>query len=354
MADEEPKPETPPADAAGASAEGGAPAEGAAEPERVLNQDEIDILLGFDAKDEKAASNSGILAILDRALSGFEKMPMLEVVFDRLVRMLASSLRNFTSDTVEVSLVSITSLRFEDYLNSIPLPALLTVFRAVEWDNLGILTLDSSQIYSTVDVLLGGRRSARPIRIEGRPYTTIEQDIVRRVSDVVLADLSAAFDPISPVTFQFERLETTPRFATITRPNNPALLVRMRVDMEERGGTIEVLFPHTTLEPIRELLLQLFMGEKFGQDTQWEKHFGKEVRQTEVDLEVVLDEKEISLGDVLQFKVGNTLLLDRGPDDEVTVKCGDVVITTGKAGKMGDNIAISINEPVRRKIREQL
>lgn len=322
-------------------------------PPRVLNQDEIDLLLGFDAKEEGDKS-SGIFAILDKALSGYEKMPMLEVVFDRLVRMMASSLHNFTSDIVEVTLISITSLRFEDYLNSIPLPALLVVFRAVEWENFGILTIDSSQIYSTVDVLLGGRRAARPIRIEGRPYTTIEQDILKRMADLILADLSAAFDPISPVTFQFERLETTPRFATITRPNNPALLVRLRVDMEDRGGSVELLFPHTTLEPIRELLLQIFMGEKFGQDVMWEKHFSKEVRQTEVEVEVVMDEKQISLGDVLQFQVGNTLLLDRSPDDDVMVKCSGVTVTTGKVGKMGDNIAVSINDPVRRKIKEKL
>ncbi|MEI7669346.1 MAG: flagellar motor switch protein FliM [Pseudomonadota bacterium] len=322
-------------------------------PPRVLNQDEIDLLLGFDPKDEKD-KNSGIFAILDKALSGFEKMPMLEVVFDRLVRMLASSLRNFTSETVELNLISISSLRFDDYLNSIPLPALLVVFRAVEWENLAILTVDSSLIYSTVDVLLGGRRSARPIRIEGRPYTTIEQDIVRRMSEIILSDLSTAFDPISPVTFQFERIETTPRFATITRPNNPALLVRLRVDMEDRGGGIEILFPHTTLEPIRELLLQIFMGEKFGQDIMWERHFSKEVRQTEIELEVVLDEKKITLGDVMKFQVGNTLLLERSPDDDVMIRSNGVTITTGKAGRMGDNIAVSISEPIRKKIKEQL
>ena len=341
------------------AADTSAPEEGASEsgkagaaPPRVLTQDEIDLLLGFDAKDEKDNS-SGILAILDKALSGFEKMPMLEVVFDRLVRMLASSLRNYTSETVEVNLVSISSLRFDDYLNSIPLPALLVVFRAVEWENFGILTIDSSLIYSTVDVLLGGRRSARPIRIEGRPYTTIEQDIVKKMAEIILEDLSTSFDPISPVTFQYERLETTPRFATITRPNNPALLVRLRVDMEDRGGGIEILFPHTTLEPIRELLLQMFMGEKFGQDVLWEKHFSKEVRQTEVELQAVLDEKKLLLGEVLQFQVGNTLLLDRSPEDEVMIKCNGVTVTTGKVGKMGDNIAVSISEPIRRKLKEQ-
>jgi len=57
---------------------------------------------------------------------------------------------------------------------------------------------------------------------------------------------------------------------------------------------------------------------------------------------------------VLQFQVGNTLLLDRGPDDDVMVKCGGVTVTTGKAGKMGDNIAVSIAEPIRKKIKETL
>jgi len=62
---------------------------------------------------------------------------MLEVVFDRLVRMLTTSLRNFTSDNVEVSLDAITSTRFGDYLNSVPLPAMLAVFKAEQWDNFG-------------------------------------------------------------------------------------------------------------------------------------------------------------------------------------------------------------------------
>ena len=339
-----------PAATASAPAKAAAPAEEAAA--RVLNQDEIDVLLGFDSKQDKGAGLSGIHAILDKALMAYEKLPMLEVVFDRLVRSLSSSLRNFTSDNVDVSIDSMTSLRFDDYLNSIPLPALIVVFRAIEWENFGLITVDSSQIYSTVDVLLGGRRSTRPIRIEGRPYTTIEQDIVKRMVDIVLSDMGAAFDPLSPVTFQFDRLENNPRFATITRPSNAALLVRLRVDMDDRGGIIEILLPHPTLEPIRDLLLQMFMGEKFGQDSVWEKHLGKEVRHTNVDIEVILDEKTVSLGDIMNFKVGSTVLLNVAPDDQVTLKCGGVPVSTGKIGRVGDHIAVSLNDPIKRKMKE--
>ena len=93
--------------------------------ERILNQDEIDSLLGFDVGDNEAQDKSGIRAIINSALVSYERLPMLEIVFDRLVRLMTTSLRNFTSDNVEVSLDRITSVRFGDYLNSIPLPAIL-------------------------------------------------------------------------------------------------------------------------------------------------------------------------------------------------------------------------------------
>ena len=52
----------------------------------------------------------------------------------------------------------------------------------------------------------------------------------------LLADLSSAFDPIAEVAFHFERLERNPRFAAIARPGNGAVVCKLRVDMDDRGG----------------------------------------------------------------------------------------------------------------------
>ena len=313
---------------------------------RVLNQDEIDSLLGFD-DGSGAGDQSGIQAIINSSMVAYERLPMLEVVFDRLVRMMSTSLRNFTSDNVEVSLDNILSLRFGDYLNSIPLPAMLGVFKAEEWDNYGLLTVDSALIYSIVDVLLGGRRGTAAMRIEGRPYTTIERNLVERMIHVVLGDLSAAFDPLSPVTFRFERLETNPRFATIARHANAAIVAKLRIDMEDRGGRLELLIPYATLEPVRELLLQMFMGEKFGRDSIWENHLANELWQTHVNLLAVLDEQVMSLGDVLNLEVGNRLVLNTSPTSPVEVRCGDVPLFKGMMGRKGDRIAIQVRDRAR-------
>ena len=311
---------------------------------RVLSQNEIDSLLGFGDAGAGSQENSGIMALINSALVNYERLPMLEVVFDRLVRMMSTSLRNFTSDNVEVSLDQITSVRFGDYLNSIPLPAMLTVFKAEEWDNSGLMTIDSAMIYSIVDVLLGGRRGTAAMRIEGRPYTTIERNLVERLVRVVLADMSGAFDPLSPVTFRFDRLETNPRFATIARPANAAVLAKLRVDMEDRGGRIEILIPYATLEPIRELLLQMFMGEKFGRDSIWETHLGNELLVTDMSVRAVLDEVTVPLNEVMNWKPGSRLMLNVKADDLVALRAGDVTLFQGRMGSVNGHIAVRLEE----------
>lgn len=322
-----------------AATETAAPVGGAT---RVLNQDEIDSLLGFDKDGAGEGDSSGIMALVNSALVNYERLPMLEVVFDRLVRMMSTSLRNFTSDNVEVSLDQISSVRFGDYLNSIPLPAMLAVAKAEEWDNYCLMVVDSALIYSIVDVLLGGRRGTAAMRIEGRPYTTIERNLVERMVHVVLSDLSAAFDPLSPVTIRFDRLETNPRFATIARPANAAVLAKLRIDMEDRGGRLELLIPYATLEPVRELLLQMFMGEKFGRDSIWETHLASELWLTDVQISAVLDEITLTLHDVLEWKVGTRILLNASPEDMVELRCGDVSMFEGRMGRKGGHIAVRI------------
>lgn len=319
-------------------------------PARVLNQDEIDSLLGFQDGAGGDGEAEGIRAILDSSMVSYERLPMLEVVFDRLVRMMSTSMRNFTQDNVEVSLDNITSVRFGDYLNSIPLPAILGVYKAEEWDNYGLLTVDSALIYSIVDVLLGGRRGTAAMRIEGRPYTTIERNLVERMVYLVLQDLSAAFDPICSVTYRYERLETNPRFATIARPGNAAVLAKLRVDMEDRGGRLELLLPYATLEPAREVLLQMFMGEKFGRDTIWESHLAGELWSTEVEVRAVLDEVTHNLGEVMDWRVGSQILLNATPDAKVSLRCGNVEMFEGTMGRRGGNIAVRIDERKQREL----
>src|SRR3954452_2102021 len=98
--------------------------------DRILNQEEIDQLVGSSLHEQSASGAGGIRAIVDSGVISYERLPMLEIIFDRMIRLLSTSLRNFFQDNVEVTLDNTASVRFGDSLNSIPLPVQLDVYQA--------------------------------------------------------------------------------------------------------------------------------------------------------------------------------------------------------------------------------
>ncbi len=316
--------------------------------DRILNQDEIDSVLGFSLRELSASGAGGIRAIVDSGVVSYERLPMLEIVFDRMIRLLSTSLRNFFQDNVEVTLDNITSVRFGDYLNAIPLPTLLGVFRADAWEGSGLVTVEQNLAYSTLDLLLGGKRGVSQTRLDGRPFTTIEMQLIRRMTEIILSDLEQSFNPLSPVRFAIDRIESNPRFATITRPANAAILIDLKLDMEGRGGLLQILFPYATIEPIRDLLLQSFMGEKLGRDHVWENHLATEIWQADVEMAAVLHETSLPLRRVMSLQVGDTIVFDAKPTDPILLRCGDWSVSQGRIGRLDDNIAVQVTRPLRR------
>jgi flagellar motor switch protein FliM len=150
------------------------------------------------------------------------------------------------------------------------------------------------------------------------------------------------------VRFNVDRIETNPRFATITRPANAAILIDLKLDMEGRGGLLQILFPYATIEPIRDLLLQSFMGEKLGRDSIWESHLATEIWQADVEIEAVLHQVRLPLKRVLSLEVGDTLMFDARPNELVTLRCGDWTLSQGRVGRVDDKMAVQVVRPLRR------
>ena len=274
---------------------------------------------------------------------------MLEVAIDRLQGLLATTLREFTAGEAEVSLESIGAQRLGDWLGGLKLPAMIPVFRAVEWDGDGLLALDGRLVYSIVEVLLGSRRRAAPMRVESRAFTTIEATLIERLSRLILVDLGRALGPIAQVQCRLERTETDPRLAAIVRPASACVVVRLRVDLGDRGGRLELVLPEATIEPVRPVLAQAFMGEKLGADPIWQHHLAQEVWQAEVDLEAVLEERTGTLAEIMALEVGSVLWLEAHAETLATLRCGQVPILKGQVGRRGDTVVIKIEDPALRR-----
>lgn len=315
---------------------------------KTLSQEEIDRLLNFAAPEGGGAEMSAIQRLVSSTTVNKDRLPMLDVVFDRMVRLLNTSLRQFASTNVEASLSKIEWLRYTDFQDAIELPALIGVARAEPWDNQMLVTIDSALIYCMMDVLLGGRRS-RPGRIDGRAYTSIERKMTERMMKVVLQDLGQSFDPLAQVDFVFDRLEVNPQFATITRATNAIIRVRIAVEVERRTGHIDIVIPYATLEPVRGKLVQMFMGEKFGHDTVWENHLKNELMRSKLELVAVLAETKVPLGEVLAWQKGQSLKLRINPDSTILVFSKTIPLFAGHMGQRNDNIAVKIDTDLDTK-----
>jgi len=309
-----------------------------------LDQAGIDALFG-DVGAAPMRPRVGLKAVIESDVIAYDRLPMLEVVFDRMIRTFATSMRNLTSDAIDVSLEGVTSVRFGDFVNRVKLPAMIGVFRVEEWRNYGLLSVEPGLIYSVVDALLGGRTAGAAGRqvIDGRAFTGIETGLVARMIRLALDDFAAALAPVAAVTASLDRVETSPRFASIADPTNICAVATLRVDMDGRGGAFSILLPYATIEPVRQLLGQRFMGEKRGPENIWGAHMAAEIRRTEVSADVVLGEATVPLGEVRRFAVGQTLSLGLKPSDPLRLQVGGRVLALGRIGQRSGQVAVCLS-----------
>lgn len=287
----------------------------------------------------------GLASLINPKELTFERLPTLEAAFERLRQRLIITLEKLLGQDVDVKIESLRSQRFGEYVNSLSSPSIISMFRANEWNGLGLVSIDSPMICSVVDILLGGRRAGVPVRIEGRSCTTIEFRLAERMVRLALDDLGQAFAPLTSVRFRLERTEGNPRSIAISRPGGTSVVLRLRVDTEDRGGAIEFLIPYATLEPVRDLL-RASLGERLGRDSAWEDHLAREVQRAEIDLEAVLEERTVGLAEILELRAGSVVRLNAKPDSAVRLRCGQVPVLSGRVGRVGDRIVVKVEERI--------
>ena len=308
-----------------------------------LNSDD-DSVFGF----EQAAGGeaSGSRALLHSTAVPHERAPMLETAFERLAHGLKTSLRAFGSDNVEVTLTDITSTRFGPYLGGMALPALLAIVKTEPWGGSCLLTLSGELVYSLVESLLGGGSGAGTAGnggSEGRGFTSIETRIADRLFTTILSNAEQAFATVTPVSFKLETYETSPRFAAIAPPGSLTALARFHIDTGAVIGGFEIAVPYSTFEPVRDVLLTSYSGDKLGNDEIWGTHLAAQAAVSQTTLSAVLYEGRMPLGRIMQLGVGETLMFTVKADDPVDIRCDNVTLARGRIGRVDHNIAVRVD-----------
>ena len=144
----------------------------------VLTQQEVADLL--EGRQQQSDGIKGYLQKLSQQNSISGRLPVLDIIVDRFVRALNTTMRNFTSENVDISLDNMYNARFGDVISSLETPVMIGLARSSAWRGMALFCVDSQLIYAVVDVLLGGRSGGDRDSLEGRTFTSIERRLIRR------------------------------------------------------------------------------------------------------------------------------------------------------------------------------
>lgn len=307
-----------------------------------LSSEEISALLAGRPADIPA----GIKAYIERVAQDAQasnRMPMLEIILDRFVRSVNTTMRNFTSENVDISMDNVTTQRYDEFLGALSVPTMIAMVRSLKWNNYALVIVEAPLTYAVVDVLLGGRHGGDLRGLEGRSFTTIERRMIERVIRTLIGDLTMAFTTIGDPAFTFDRLETNPKFAMLARPETPTTIATFRFYMEDRGGKFTIALPANLLYPVKDQLAQPFLGESSDSDVAWSKTLGVQIGSAPVRVDAVIDKLTLSLDEVLAWRPGSRLVLNATPTSSVELRAESLTIARGEMGRVGSRVAVKIH-----------
>ena len=322
----------------------------------VLSQEEVDALLRgvtdgeIETESEELIDESGIvpydLTSQERIIRG--RMPTLDIINQRFTRLFRNSMSTTLRKVVDVSAVSIDTIKFGEFIKSLPVPASLHVFKMDPLRGFALLVMESKLVFALVDTFFGGTGTVG-MKVEGRDFTTIEQKMIKTVVKKALEDLQKAWTPVHPVECAFVRSEVNPQFAAIVPPTDVVIVVIFEIEMDQMSGSITVCFPYSTLEPIIAKLRAGFQSDQLEIDFTWLRRLRERLKEAQVEAVVELGHTTVLAEDILNFKVGDIITLDRDSADEIEVIIEGLMKFKGYPGVFKGNRALQVSKVIERK-----
>ena len=316
---------------------------------QILSQDEVDALLRgisggqVETEQEEIHDPSDVvtydLTSQDRIIRG--RMPTLEMTNEKFVRMFRTTLSALMRKVVSVSTLAVDMIKFGEFLKTIPVPTSLHLFRMEPLRGSAIIVLESKLIFTLVDILFGGT-GKEFYKVEGREFTAIENNLIKRVVLSAIGDIEKAWKSVIELKVSYQRAEVNPQFVQIVPPTDIVVVINFEVEVEYTTGILSICIPYSMLEPVREKLHAGFQSEQMEVDRTWMNRFRKGLMKAKVDLVVELGRTEISGSEVVQLKKGDVIPLEQYARDPLNVYVEGIRKFTGSAGVYRGNQAIQV------------
>ena len=319
----------------------------------VLSQEEVDALLQGVASDDVAGEKddeeeydpeeivSFDLTAQDRIIRG--RMPTLEIIHDRFVRLFRLTLSNALRRVVDINVRSTELIKFGEFIKTLPVPTSMNLFRMTPLRGNAMMVFETRLVFTLVEMFFGGGGDAET-KTEGRDFTEIESRMIKRVIISGLEDLQTSWRPVFPAQVNYVRSEVNPQFVSIVPHSEIVVVVTFDIEIGRAPMSIIVCVPYSMIEPIRTRLNAGFQSEQDEKDNTWSNRFKQNLQKVDVELIAKLGEMNISVHDFLNLQKNDVLYLEHETKSPISIEVNGVKKFTGFQGAYKGHKAINIDE----------
>ena len=316
----------------------------------VLSQNEIDALLN--------ALNSGEIDVQEireekeeRKVRDYNfKIPnkfakdhtrTLQIMHENFSRLLQTYLSGYLRALVQIEVISVDQLTYNEFTNSMPNPSVLGIVEFAPLTGSIIVEMTPTISFAMIERILGGAGHAFE-RVRG--FTEIELTLLEKIIGQIINFFKDPWKNVIELRPRLKKIETNPQFAQILSPNETVALITLNTKIGNIEGMIHICIPHLVIEPVIPKLSTKFWfsgitKEITGNDL---KIIEKKIQSTLLPIRVVLGDSEITVRDFLELGVGDVIQLNTSVNDDLKIYVGNLKKFSGKPGLKKNKVSVKI------------
>ena len=292
------------------------------------------------AADTQTSSQTGELVdeIIRMSDFNYERLPMLDIVAERMVGNLSGMLSDLTRTLCETSMIQLDYVPMAQVVEALPNPAIFGIGVGHPFEGELMVAVDYALVVVATELMLGGNPKKIEVA-EVRDFTAIEQGFGEKLSAGVLNELQSAFSTVFPTDLDLVRIELDPESVTIAKQSSLCVRMKFSVAMAGQTGILEIVVPYDALEPIRPDLGKIYLGARGDTVTAWKTQLNGQIERAETELEVVLSEYVVPIQTIMKWKPGSVIEVRAEEGQEATIRVADTPMFKCELGKKNNGVA---------------
>ena len=268
-----------------------------------------------------------------------DQLRTLQQVNETFARLISSGLSAYLRSPVQIDLVALEQVPYEDYLRGIN-HSVFTIMSLPPLAGQAVLEMEFGLVFTMIDRMLGG--PGKPISRTN--LTDIERPLLRQTIERMFAALKSAWETVVVINPTVEGTEMSAQFVQVAPPTDVAVTILFEVRMGGARHAMSICIPYQVLKPITGKLSaqKWFSGATRKATPTTRQQLSLQVQDARVELSVTLGETVLSMGQFVALRPGDTLRLAQLVAEPLVVRVGGVPKFVGRPALQGKKIVCAV------------